>query len=131
MPGVHWSRRARARLEIIDPVVRGQLTSNADKFLHDMPPANYRQDEGREGEIMWHRGITCGTAPTRLLSKEDDDGPWNYFLIYTQWRPDPDPQSDPDPDPQSDPDPVTFEVLDIIHVSEVADRWETMEGGTP
>ena len=119
MPGVHWSSRARARQEIIDPAVRDQLTSNGSKVLHDMPPASYPQDEGRQGEIMWHRGITCGTAPKRLLSKEDD-GPWNYVLIYTQWR----------PDPQSDPDPVTFEILDIIHVSEVADRWETLEGGT-
>jgi hypothetical protein len=128
MPGVHWSRRARARLEIIDPAVRDQLTSNAGKFLHDMPPASYRQDEGREGEIMWHRGITCGAVPPRLLAKEDDDGPWNYFLIYTQWRPDPDPDADPQSDP--DPDPVKyFEVLDIIHVTELADRWEMMEGG--
>lgn len=121
MPGVHWSRRATARLEIIDPAVRDQLTSNAGEVLHDMPPASYSQDEGREGEIMWHRAITCGAAPARPLPKEDDDGPWNYFLIYTQWR----------PDPRSEPDPVTFEVLDIIHVTEVADRWETMEDGTP
>ena len=126
MPGVHWSRRAKTKLEIIDPAVRDQLTSNAGEILHYMPPAVFPHDEGFEGEVMWHRGIPCGTLSQELLAQEDDDGPWNYFLFYTPWRPDPDPRIESDPDP----DPVNyFEVLDIIHVTEVADQWETMKGG--
>ena len=122
MPGAHWSRRAEAKLmAIADDDVRDQLTSNADEVLHHMPPVGFPQDEGLEGEILWHRGITCGTAPHELPAQEDDDGPWNYFLFYTPWHPAPE-----DPDPDKD-----FEVLYICHISEVAERCEEMRARHP
>jgi hypothetical protein len=119
MPGVHWSRRAKAKLESIDPAVRDRLTSNTGGILHDMPPAVFPHDEGFEGEVMWHRGIPCGAQSQELLAQEDDDGPWNYFLFYKSWRPGP-----------GDPDEY-FEVLDICGIDDVAERWKKMEGEAP
>jgi hypothetical protein len=128
MPGAHWSRRANAKLKAIaDDDVRNQLTVNADEVLHHMPPVGFPQDEGIEGEIMWHRGITCGTPPHELPAQEDDDGPWNYFLFYTPWHP-----ALEDAGPDKD-----FEILYICHISEVAEWWEEMRArhlgasGTP
>jgi hypothetical protein len=112
MPGVRWSRRAKAKLGIIDPAVRDQLTSNAGEILHSIPPVLFPHDEGFEDEIMWHRGITCGLLSEELLAQEDDDGPWNYFLFYTPGRPGPE-----------DPDRC-FEVLDICRVADVAEQWK-------
>lgn len=110
MPEVHWSRRAKAKLEIIDPVVRDQLTSNAGEILHHMPPAGSPHDEGFEGEIMWHRGIPCGTLSQGLLEQEGD-GPWNYFLFYRR------------PVPEKPGPGRHFEVLDICSVADIAKRW--------
>jgi hypothetical protein len=122
MPGVHWSRRAKAKLEAIDDdAVRDQLTINADEVLHHMPPVSFPQDEGFEGEVMWHRGIPCGTPHHELLAQEDDDGPWNYFLFYTRWRPHPE-----DPGPDKD-----FEILYICDIGEVAAQWEGMRAKLP
>jgi len=120
MPGVHWSHKARTRLEKMNSAVRDQLTSNAGTVLHDMPPVRFPYDEGRAGAIMWHRGITCGATPWELLPYEDDDGPWNYFLFYMSWHPDP-------TDPESGSG-TYFEVLDVCHIAEVAERWEKMIG---
>ncbi len=114
MPGVHWSGWAKAKLEIINPAVRDHLTSNAGKILHKIPPAFFPHDEGFEGEVMWHRGIPCGTLSQELLAQEDHDGPWNYFLFYTPWRPGPE-----DPDPDKD-----FEVLDICGIADIAKQWK-------
>ena len=88
MPEVRWSRRAKAKLGTIDPATRDQLTSNAGKILHYIPPVLFPHDEGFEGEVMWHRGIPCGMLSEELLAQEDDDGPWNYFLLYTPRPPD-------------------------------------------
>jgi hypothetical protein len=115
MPGVQWSRRAIAKLEVIDPSVRDQLTSNVAEILHDMPPAIFPYDEGFAGEVMWHRGIACGTLSQESLVQEDVDGPWNYFLFYTPWRP-----GAEDPDKR-------FEVLDVCSIADLAERWRKMK----
>lgn len=108
MPGVHWSRRAKAKLEAIDDdAVRDQLTINAGEILHHLPPVGFPQDEGLAGQIMWHRGITCGTPPHELPAQEDDDGPWNYFLFYRRAV-----------------SSAGFEILYICDIGEVAERWE-------
>jgi hypothetical protein len=110
-----------AKLAIIDPAVRDQLTSNAAEFLHYMPPANFPYDEGFTGEVMWHRGIACGTQPQEPLAHEDDDGPWNYFLFYTPWRPG---TEYPDLDKH-------FEVLDVCGVADVAEQWKKIKARHP
>jgi hypothetical protein len=115
MPGVRWSRKAKAKLKMIDPVVRDQLKRKASEILHHIPPAMFPHDEGIEGEVMWHRGIACGAPVQESLEQEDDDGPWNYFLFYRPWRPRPE---GPDADKR-------FEVLDVCGVADVAERWES------
>jgi hypothetical protein len=109
MPEVRWSRRAKAKLENIAPATRDQLTSDAGKILHDIPPILFPHDEGFEGDVMWHRGIPCGM----LSEEEDDDGPWNYFLLYTPQLPD---AEKPDPD-------RNFQVLDICSIADITRRW--------
>ena len=113
MPEVLWSRSAEARLESISPAAREQLISNAGKILHDITSADFPRDEGYAGTIMWHRGIPCGMLSEELLAQEDDDGPWNYFLLYTPQLPD---AEVPDPD-------RNFQVLDVCSVAEIARRW--------
>ena len=113
MPEVRWSRLAEAKLGNIAPATRDQLTSNAGKILHSIPPVQFPHDEGFRGEVMWHRGIPCGMLSEELLAQEDDDGPWNYFLLY---RPQPPDAEEPDPD-------RNFHVLDVCSVAEIARRW--------
>lgn len=120
MPGVRWSRAAEAKLEIIDPTVRGQLTSTAGEILHYIPPVFFPHDEGFAGEVMWHRGIACGALPRGPLAQDDLDGPWNYFLFYTPRLPD---TEDLDPGEY-------FEVMDICGIADVAGEWKKMGGGT-
>jgi hypothetical protein len=113
MPEVRWSRRAKAKLENIAPATRDQLTSDAGKILHYIPPVLFPHDEGFAGEVMWHRGIACGMLSEDLLAQEDDDGPWNYFLLYTPQLPD---VEEPDLDRK-------FQVLDICGIADIARRW--------
>lgn len=113
MPEVSWSLTAKAKLGSIDPATRDQLTTNAGKILHYIPPVLFRDDEGFEGEIMWHRGIPCGMLSEELLEREDSEGPWRYFLLYTPRRPSAG-KADLDTD---------FEVLDIYSIADVARRW--------
>ena len=94
MPEVRWSRLAEAKLGNIAPATRDQLTSNAGKILHSIPPVQFPHDEGFRGEVMWHRGIPCGMLSEELLAQEDHDGPWNYFLLY---RPQPPDAEEPEP----------------------------------
>lgn len=113
MPEVRWSRLAEAKLGNIAPATRDQLTSNAGKILHSIPPVQFPHDEGFRGEVMWHRGIPCGMLSEELLAQEDHDGPWNYFLLYR-----------PQPPDAEEPDPVrNFHVLDVCSVAEIARRW--------
>jgi hypothetical protein len=113
MAAIRWSRRAQARLQTISPATREQLVSSAGKILHDIMSGDFPHDEGYAGEFMWHRGIPCGMLSEELLAQEDDDGPWNYFLIYAALPP-----AAEEPDPYQ-----TFEVLDVCSVAEVARRW--------
>lgn len=113
MPEVRWSRWAEAKLVNIAPATRDQLTGNAGKILHSIPPVRFPHDEGFEGGVMWHRGIPCGMLSEELLAQEDDDGPWNYFLLYTPRLLD---AEAPDPD-------GNFQVLDVCSVAEIARRW--------
>jgi hypothetical protein len=114
MPEIRWSQRAKAKLENFAPAIRDQLTSDAGKILHYIPPVLFPHDEGFAGEIMWHRGIACGMLAEDLLEQEDDnDGPWNYFLLYTARRPEPE---EPDPD-------RSFQVLDIRSIADISRRW--------
>lgn len=112
-PRVFWSKRAETDLQVIvaDPVVRAQLKENAGEILHDMPPVVFPHDEGCEGEVMWHRGITqkqkrqidAGELP------EIGDGPWNYFFFYRK------------PDVGQG-----FEVLAICSIQHIAEQWVKM-----
>lgn len=121
MPAVRWSRRAEARLKRISATTRDQLVSNAEEILHDTTSSDFPHDEGRAGEIMWHRGIPCGTLSEELLAKEDDDGPWNYFLFY---------KAQSLRTAEADPGRA-FEVLDICSVAEVILRWNADGRGLP
>jgi hypothetical protein len=124
MPEVRWSRRAQAALETIDLVVRDQLTANAGEVLHYIPRSVlYPHDEGLEGDVMWHRGITCGIVSEELLAREDEDGPWNYFFFYRAGVFSP---GGPAPRPY-------FEILALrrINVADVAEQWEKMRGELP
>jgi hypothetical protein len=113
MPEVRWSRRAIAELMTIGLAVRAQLTTNARGVLHYIPPVVFPHDEGLAGDVMWHRGITCGMLSEELLAQEDDDGPWNYFFFYRPGR-----------------SGTYFEILDLrkITIADVAERWEKMKG---
>lgn len=118
MPEIRWSRRAKAKLENIDPAVRDQLTSTAGEILHYIPPIVFPHDEGFAGKVMWHRVIACGLLSEELLAQEDADGPWNYILFYTPGRPRPE-----------DPAPYRyFEILDICGVAEIAEQWKKFKG---
>lgn len=104
---VSWSPAAIRELKRIrDRSVQEDLKRNAEETLHEIPERGdeYRQDhsdeyredrsdeyredhsadEGRVGEIMWHRGWTHEQErqAERELEESTDDGPWNYFLIY-------------------------------------------------
>jgi hypothetical protein len=118
MPGVRWSRKAEAKLGILNSAVQNQLISNAVEILHYIPPVVFPHDEGFTGKVMWHRGIACGLLSEELLAQEDDDGPWNYFLFYTPRRPG---LNNPDLDDY-------FEILDVYGVAEVAEQWRKMKG---
>jgi hypothetical protein len=118
MAAVRWSRWAVARLEKISPATREQLVGGAGKFLHEITSVDFPHDEGYAGEIMWHRGIPCGMLSEELLAREDDDGPWNYFLFYTAQ-----PTTPEEPDPGQ-----IFEILDVRSVAEVARRWKPRGG---
>jgi hypothetical protein len=120
MPEVRWSRRAEVKLRAIGPAVRAQLTSNAGKILHYIPPVVFKHDEGFEGDVMWHRGIACGMSSEELLAHEDDDGPWNYFFLYRPGR----------SGPEGRAPARYFEILDLrrISVADVGEQWEKMKG---
>ena len=118
MPEVHWSRRAKAKLKIIDPAVRDQLRENAATTLHHMPPVVFPDDEGFEGEIMWHRGI----AHESLYQQDDDDGPQNYFLFYLPWCLHPGAPHLGAPD-------ECLEILDIYSIADIACRMRAVQPG--
>jgi hypothetical protein len=136
---VSWSPAAIRELErISDRSVQENLKRNADETLHEIPERgdedredhsdedredhsdeyreDHRADEGRVGEIMWHRGWTHEQErqAERELEESADDGPWNYFLLYRRC----------DSAPGfNDPE---FEVLAVRSVHQVANRWRQM-----
>jgi hypothetical protein len=132
---VSWSPAAIRELKRIrDRSVQEDLKRNAEETLHEIPERGdeysqdhsdeyredhsdeYREDhsadEGRVGEIMWHRGWTHEQErqAERELEESTDDGPWNYFLIYRKV-----------------PGPTVFEVLAVRSVHQVANHWRQME----
>jgi hypothetical protein len=114
MAAVRWSRMAEVKLENINQATRDQLESGAAEILHDITSNDLPHDEGRKGNVMWHRGIRCGMLSEELLAKEDEDGPWNYFLFYSAVP----------PEAQEPDQHQTFEVLDVCSVAEIARRWK-------
>lgn len=119
-PRVIWSPQARADLELVveDPAVREQLERNAEETLHDVEDRDadghtgreLAVEEGRVGEIMWHRGWTHSQQSRAGWEPEPaGDGPWNYVLFYRKAA-----------------DPAEFEVLAVRSRGQIADRWEQM-----
>jgi hypothetical protein len=123
MGKVWWSDQAAADLKTVKLRTRNLLKRNAEKVLHVISPhtATDLDDEGVEGEIMWHRGDGHG------MFKKLPRGPQDYFLVYK--RRDPASGSeDSEENPEGDPD---FEVLAVYSVREVACIWVQMGyGGT-
>lgn len=118
-PRVSWTPGADADLRLVvdDPAVRDQLKHNAETTLHDIEASSGgdRRAEGREGEVMWHRGWTheqeCRAS---WYPEHADDGPWNYVLFY-----------------RSAVGPAEFEVLAVRGRLQIADRiWEQMQDGS-
>jgi hypothetical protein len=86
MPVVKWSDRAEAQLAGIDPAVASRLRSTAPKVLHHIgPDTRFCDDEGFEGEVMWHRAIAHEVQVQETEQDGVSDGPWNYFYFYTPW----------------------------------------------
>lgn len=127
VPRVSWTPAAESDLQLVvdDPAVRDQLKLNAEMTLHEIEASAGRDrgSEGFEGEVMWHRGIACGMLSEELLAQEDDDGPWNYFFLYTPRR----------PGPENLAPGSYFEILDLrrISIADVAEQWEKMKGEAP
>lgn len=107
MGRVGWSDRANADLERFCPVtVRGQLRRCAEEVLHLISPHADREEEGIDGEIMWHRGDGHGRFMTRR-----GPGPQDYFLLYRRCHLAPG---------SKDPE---FEVLAVRSIHQVAAMW--------
>lgn len=91
-PRVSWSPEAIHELELTvkDRSVQEDLMGNAEETLHEIQERSdedredHSADEGRVGEIMWHRGWTHEQERRAEWEQEDpaDDGPWNYVLFY-------------------------------------------------
>jgi hypothetical protein len=126
-PRVSWSPKAIRELQRIkNPSVREDLKRNAEEALHEIPEQGdddredhsdeYREDhsadEGRSGEIMWHRGWTHEQARQAAWEPQEpaDDGPWNYFLLYRKV-----------------PGPTAFEVLAVRSIHQVANHWRQIK----
>jgi hypothetical protein len=78
MGRVSWSAQAKADLESINRTLRHRLRRAAKEILHPISPHNADpEDEGTDGEIMWHRADGHGKFTTRR-----DNGPQDYFLFY-------------------------------------------------
>ena len=127
VPRVSWTPAAESDLQLVvdDPAVRDQLKLNAEMTLHEIKASAGRDrgSEGIAGEVMWHRGIPCGMLSEDLLAQEDDDGPWNYFFLYTPRH----------PDPENPASGSYFEILDLrsISIADIAGQWERMKGEAP
>ncbi len=118
---VSWSPEAIRELELTvkDRSVQEELKRNAEVTLHEIPERNedrgdHSADEGRVGEIMWHRGWTHEQERQAEWEPEDpaDDGPWNYVLFY-----------------RGAPGPAAFKVLAVRGCAQIADCWYQMNGG--
>jgi hypothetical protein len=118
VPKVSWTAEAESDLQRVveDPAVRHQLKRNAEVTLHEIEASGGgdRRSEGREGEIMWHRGWDHEQERRESWYPEQaDDGPWNYILFY-----------------RSAGAPAEFEVLAVRGRPEIADRiWAQMKNG--
>jgi hypothetical protein len=120
---VSWSPEADRDLEtaVTDPAMRDVLKRNAEETLHEPEECGDEDrswidriaDEGRVGEIMWHRGWTHEQERQTRWQPEDmaDDGPWNYVLFYRKAV-----------------GPTVFEVVAVRSRVQIADRWEQMNG---
>jgi plasmid stabilization system protein ParE len=113
---VSWTPAAESDLQLVidDPAVRDQLKRNAEVTLHDIEACGGRdrRSEGREGDIMWHRGWDHEQErrPT-WYAERADDGPWNYVLFYRRAA-----------------GPAEFQVLAVRSRLQIADRiWEKLQ----
>ena len=76
--------RRKPTWRTIRPIVKDQLRRNAEVTLPDIRACTGKV-RVRNGEIMWHRGITHEQErEEEWLWEEDDDGAqaWDYFLLY-------------------------------------------------
>ena len=118
-PRVSWSPEAirELKLTVKDRSVQEDLKRNAEETLHEIQErsdedrGDHSADEGRVGEIMWHRGWTHEQERQAEWEPEDpaDDGPWNYVLFY-----------------RNAPGPAVFEVLAVRGCIQIADYWHQM-----
>ena len=116
VPRVSWTPAAEFDLQLVvdDPAVRDQLKRNAEVTLHEIGDSDGgdRRSEGRQGDIMWHRGWDHEQERRESWYPERaDDGPWNYVLFYRRAA-----------------GPAEFEVLAVRSRLQIADRiWERMQ----
>ena len=115
-PRVSWTPAAESDLQqvIDDPAVQGQLKRSAELTLHEVEAScgRDRRSEGREGEIMWHRGWDHEQErrPSWYVERADD-GPWNYVLFYRRAT-----------------GPAEFEVLAVRSSRQIGERiWEELQ----
>ena len=118
-PRVSWSPEAIRELELTvkDRSVQKDLKRNAEETLHetqersDENRQDHSADEGRAGEIMWHRGWRHEQERQAKWEPEDlaDDGPWNYVLFYRKAS-----------------GPAVFEVLAVRSYVQIANCWNQM-----
>jgi hypothetical protein len=117
---VIWSLQARVDLELVieDSAVREQLKNCIEEVLHETEEHTKPElavEEGRVGEIMWHRGWThAQRAQARTEEEPAGDGPWNYVLFYRKRT----------------ASAAVFEVLAVRSRGQIADWWERTNGGT-
>jgi hypothetical protein len=122
-PRVTWSLQAKLDLELAveDPAVQQQLKDNAEETLHEIEDHSAEEhasmelaaEEGRAGEVMWHRGWTHAQQDRLKWEPEGaKDGPWNYVMFYRKAA-----------------GPAEFEVLAVRSRSQLADRWEQLNSG--
>lgn len=113
---VSWTPEAESDLQLVidDPAVREQLKRNAEVTLHEIEAScgRDRRSEGREGEIMWHRGWDHEQERRpSWYAERADDGPWNYVLFYRRAG-----------------GPAEFLILAVRSRLQIADRiWEKMQ----
>jgi hypothetical protein len=113
---VSWTPEAESALQLVigDPAVREELKRNAEVTLHEIEASGGGdlRSEGREGELMWHRGWDHEQEHRpSWYAERADDGPWNYVLFYRRTA-----------------GPAEFQILAVRSRLQIADRiWEKIQ----